>query len=111
MTVIFWHKSPNEQFISQYSEKDYDSYILAQKSKRTVYKDTTDNNRYKEFCLSLSETREIKNIPAEVLNQILCNFFMTVKRKDGKEYKPSSLSSIQSTFKCISIDKGSKINI
>ena len=96
---------------SQYSEKDYDSYILAQKSKQTVYKDTTDNNRFKNFCLSLGETREIKNIPAEVVNQILCNFFMTVKQKDRKEYELSSLSSFQSTFQCILIDKGSKINI
>ena len=95
----------------QYSEKDYDSYILVQKSKQTVYKDTTDNNRFKEFCLSLGKTREIENIPAEVLNQILCNFFMTVKRKDGKEYEPSSLSSFQSTFQRILIDKGSKMNI
>ena len=95
----------------QYSGKDYDSYILAQKSKQTVYKDTTDNNRFKEFCLSLGETREIEKIPAEVLNQILCNFFMTVKRKDEKEYEPSSLSSFQSTFQRILIDKGSKINI
>ena len=59
----------------------------------------------------MGEAREIENIPAEVLNQILCNFFMTVKRKDGKEYEPSSPSSFQPTFQRILIDKGSKINI
>ena len=41
----------------------------------------------------------------------MCNFFITVKRKDGNEYEPSSLSSFQSTFQLISNDKGSKINI
>ena len=95
---------------SPYSEKDYDSYILAQKSKQTVYKDTTGNNIFKKFCLNMGKTRQIENSPAEVLNQILCNFFINVKRKDGKEYEPSSLSFFQSTFQCISCDKRSKIN-
>ena len=31
------------------SEDNYDSYIFAQKSKQTVYKDTADNNRFKEY--------------------------------------------------------------
>ena len=67
--------------------------------------------KFKDFCENISESRDIDDIPAPKLNSVLCAFFTKVKRKDGKEYEPGSLSSFLNTFTRVLADKGSKINL
>ena len=50
---------------------------------------------WKRFCLQENKTRELCDIPQEELNLVLCNFFKTVKKLDGTEYEPVSLTSFQ----------------
>ena len=67
--------------------------------------------KFKDFCENIGESRDIDDIPAPELNSLLCAFFVKVKRKDGKEYEPGSLSSFLNTFTRVLADKGSKINL
>ena len=90
---------------------EVDQFIKGQKAKHTSYKDTSDMKKFKDFCENIGESRDIDDIPAPELNSLLCAFFMKVKRKDGKEYEPSSLSSFLNTFTRVLADKGSKINL
>ena len=93
------------------ADEEIDKFIRKQRSQQTVYKDHTETNRLKKFCESVGKNRELENIPPVELNKILCSFFMTAKRKDGKEYEPGSLTSFQNTLQHILVVRGSKINI
>ena len=101
----------NESSVGLMADEEIDKFIRKQRSQQTVYKDRTETNRLKKFCESVGENREQENIPPVELNKILCSFFMTAKRKDGKEYEPGSLASFQNTLQRILVDRGSKINI
>ena len=50
---------------------------------------------WKRFCLQENETRELCDIPQEELNFVLCKFLKTVKKLDGTEYEPVSLTSFK----------------
>ena len=68
--------------------------IDREKNKGTEAKILRDVNIVKEFLKTKDDTREIINIPPAELNDILGEFLFRVKRKDGKEYEPSSLRGI-----------------
>ena len=51
---------------------DINKYVLGQKAKNTVLKETTVLNRFKKFCVSINEKREIHEIPADDLDNIRC---------------------------------------
>ncbi|XP_067030881.1 uncharacterized protein KIAA1958-like [Acropora muricata] len=59
----------------------------------------------------LSEVRELDNISAGSLNVLLCKFFMDVKKKDGGDYEPASLSSCQKSIRRYLKDKNSSFNL
>ena len=61
-------------------------------------------NVWKRFWSSIGEARELENI-------LLCKFFMDMKKKDGREYKPASLSSFQRSIQRYPRDKNSLINL
>ena len=65
----------------------------------------------KKFCSSIGEVRELENISAGSLNVLLCKFFMDVKKKDGGDYEPASLSSFQKSIQRCLKDKNSSFNL
>ncbi len=44
---------------------------------------------------TVNEVRKLNEIPANELNLLLCRFFMTITKKDGSMYEPSSFKSFQ----------------
>ena len=71
------------------------AFIDQQRSENTKSKTKCDVNIFKTFILNLNETRELEQIPVKELDKLLCKFFMTIKRKDGNNYEPDTLTSIQ----------------
>ena len=71
----------------------------------------SDLNALKKFCESLKETREIEDIPANELDLILSKFFIAVRKQNGTEYEPGTLSGFQRSFQRHLHEKGSLINI
>ena len=73
-------------------EVEIEKFLQEQKSKNTQYKTKSDLNAWKKFCESLKESRAIENIPANELDLLLSKFFISVRKQNGTEYEPGTLS-------------------
>ena len=82
-----------------------------QKLENTQYKTKSDLNEWKKFCESLTESRAIENVPANELDLLLAKFFISVRKQNGTEYEPGTLSGFQQSFQRCLHEKGSLINI
>ena len=71
------------------------AFIEQQRPENTTKKTKYDINIWQRFCSSTNERREINEIPANELNLLLCRFFITICKKDGSVYEPSTLTSFQ----------------
>ena len=61
-------------------------------------KEKTDLNVWKRWCESVKETRAIEEIPVEELNSLLCHFFVKVRKLNGEDFEPGTLTSFQRRF-------------
>ena len=102
--------SSAEEVMSR-DEVEIEKFWQAQKSKTTQYKTKSDLNGWKKSCESLKESRAIENIPAKELDLLLSKFFISVRKQDGTEYEPCTLSGFQRSFQRHLHEKGSLINI
>ena len=50
------------------------------------------------FLQTKGETREIAEIPPVELNELLSEFILSVRTKEGQEYEPSSLRGMVASF-------------
>ena len=82
----------------EHLEKSIDDYIIEQQNKNTRAKTTRDVKLLTEFLREKHDQRNPEDIEAEELNEYLCEFILSVKRKDGKDFEPSSLRGLFSSF-------------
>ena len=101
---------PAEKATSK-DEVEIEKFLQAQKSKNTQYKTKNDLKAWKKFCESIKESRAIENIPANELDLLLSKFFISVRKQDGTDYEPRTLSGFQRSFQRHLHEKGSLINI
>jgi len=73
-------------------------FIEEQANKNTLSKTNRDVSLLKEFLRAKEIDKELENIEAKVLDEILCTFIVEVKKKDGGEYEPTTLRSFISSF-------------
>ena len=102
--------SPAEEATSK-DKVEIETFLEEQRSKNTNYKTRSDLNAWKKFCGSLKECRALENIPANELDLLLCKFFISVRKQNGTEYEPGTLSGFQRSFQRYLHEKGSLINI
>ena len=81
--------------------KSTDDCIIEQQNKNTRAKTMRDVKLLIEFLREKHDQRNAEDIEAEELNKYLCEFILSVKRKDGKDFEPSSLRCM--FFKLINI--------
>ena len=79
-------------------EKPIDDYILDQENKNTRAKTDRDVKLLIQFLREKDELRNPDELCPEELNDYLSEFILSVKRKDGEEYEPSSLRGFISSF-------------
>ncbi|XP_062604368.1 zinc finger MYM-type protein 4-like [Saccostrea cucullata] len=79
-------------------ENDIDKYINEQENKNTWRKTSADINLLKSFLETQNESRPIEAIPHSELSNILCKFFLSVRKPDGSNYEPNTLRSFMSSF-------------
>ena len=72
---------------------EFHEFVSQQKPANTKVKTQSDIKAWKRFCLQEKENRELSDIPEEELNLLLCKFFKSLKKLDGTEYEPGSLTS------------------
>lgn len=67
------------------------------KSRHTLQKTQRDVGRFRAYVVGQNEDRPLEKIPGNLMCELLKNFIRDVKRKDGSEYEPDSISSIVSS--------------
>ena len=77
-------------------DSEISSFIEANRNKNTTKKTKTDLNvwsrRYNSQN-SINERRPMEDIPPEELNSLLAHFFIKVRKLNGEEFEPGTLTS------------------
>ena len=73
------------------------NFIVEQENKDTLHK-TRDVKLLQTFLGTKNELRKAEEIPALEWNEYICEFIISVRTKDGKDYEPSSLRSLLASF-------------
>ena len=79
-------------------ETTLEASIEEQANKNTLSKTKRDLSLLKEFIRMKGKEEELENIEPKELDQIQCAFILSVKKKDGEEYEPTTLRSFVSSF-------------
>ena len=91
--------------------QELQDFISEQKSSNTVKTTKSDMTALKRFCSTINETREPETMPAKELDKLLSRFFKDVRKENGEEYEPSSLTSFQRSFQRYFSEKRLPFNI
>ena len=65
-------------------------FVESHKSKNTVKKKV-----WYHWCESVQEKQRVEDISPHELNRLMSHFFISVKKQDGTEYEPNSLTGFQ----------------
>ena len=68
-------------------ELPLNEFIEEQSNKNSLSKTNRDVSLLKEFLRAKEADKEIENLEAKELDEVLCAFIVEVKKKDGGEYK------------------------
>ncbi len=99
----------NEYTISQ---EDIDSFVKAQKSENIVKKTNSDmNNSYRYLAQINKRHINILNLQANELDHLLLKFFKDVRKINGQEYEPDTISGFQRSIQRFLSDGPSRYNI
>ncbi|XP_078361481.1 uncharacterized protein KIAA1958-like [Oculina patagonica] len=91
--------------------QELEDFISAQRSSNTVKKTKSDMRALQRFCSSINETRELEKMTSSELDKLLSKFFKDVRKENGAEYEPSSLTSFQRSFQRYFTEKKLPFNI
>ena len=87
------------------------NFIRSQQQANTVKKTMYDMNVFQRFLNEFCEKRKITEIPPAELDSLLCNFYITAKKKDNTEYEPDTMSTFSGSIQRYLDDNSAKINI
>lgn len=78
-------------------DREISDFLLCTKAKQTIYKDKSDSRRLKlliaENYKENNSEKEIENIPARELDEMLCSFFMS--NKLSEKYDETTINLIR----------------
>ena len=94
----------NDRFLPV-TESDTDEFILKEKNKNTTMKTRSDTNLFVSWLESQKEYRKLQEIPPSELDSYLGKFYLSVRRLDGSDYEPDTLSSFQNSIERHLTDK------
>ena len=80
------------------SDDEVDKFLQDQENDNTRRKTASDLRLLCEFLAEEGEHRDVEDIEAPILNGYICKFLLTVRKKDGSEYEPTSLRNFVSSF-------------
>ena len=75
-----------------------ESFIEEHENPNTVKKTKREVALLTVFLQTKGETREIAEIPPVELNELLSEFILSVRTKEGQEYEPSLLRGMVASF-------------
>ena len=68
-----------------------DSFLAQNENVNTKRKTNNDIRLFRSYLQNCGENGEIESLSAEELNERCCTFVLSVRKKDGNEYEPSTL--------------------
>ena len=80
------------------TEAETFNFVESMKNPNTKAKTMSDLKKFNEWLLSVGEERSIETIAPENLDLYMARFFLSIKKKNDKEYEPDSLKSYQSSL-------------
>ncbi|XP_031552308.1 zinc finger MYM-type protein 3-like [Actinia tenebrosa] len=113
-TAVFESQNSNNNNNNNNKDEDEEminKFLNDQKTKNTGYKSKSDMKAWQRFCQSIGESRKMEDIPESELNTLLCKFFISIRKQDGGEYEPGSITGFQRSFQRYLQEKGSLYNI
>ena len=94
------------------SQSKIDDFINAQQAHNTVRKTRTDMNTLQCYLKSVSpEEVQIEQLPPEELDHLLSKFFIDVRKLNGEEYEPSTLTGVHRSVQRYLSEKKSPVYI
>ena len=76
-------------------DSSVNSFIDGQKAEKTVKKTKSDMKTWYRWCESVGRTDKIETLSKDELNRLLSHFFIEVRKLDGENYEPGSLTDFQ----------------
>ena len=101
--------SANKENVSSVAE--FRDFIEEQRATNTKDKTKSDLNVWERFCTERNDTRKLEFIPWKELNILLCEFFKNIRKKNGAEYEPGTLTSFQRSIQRYLNGQGSQANL
>ena len=76
------------------SSQELDNFIAAERSSNPVKTTKYERKKFEAFCKQqVNGNFNVKKIPAATLDKLLGKFFKDVRKQNGGEYEPDSISS------------------
>ena len=88
----------NLRFQSILQEDEVMKFIQDQENDNTRRKTESDMKLFKAYCTAKSENRPIESLSPIELDSIFGNFLINVKKQNGDDYEPSSISGFVSSL-------------
>ena len=93
------------------SQEEIESFIKEQKSENTVRKTASDMKTFNRYLSSINKNVQVLDLPAADLDRILSKFFKDVRKVNGEEYEPDTLSGFQRSIQRFLSDGKSQFNV
>ena len=93
------------------TDEEVHNFIRNQQQASTVKKTMYDMNVFQKFLDECGEKRRITEIAPAELDSLLCNFYITAKKKDNTAYEPDTMSSFSRSIQRYLEDNKAKFNI
>ena len=101
-----------EQNNNQNSQEKIEEFIHNQKAKSTRTKTKSDLKVFHRYLETINRGgKQIEHISKAELDHLLCKFFIDVRKANGDEYEPSSLSSFQRSLQRYLTENNIQTNI
>jgi hypothetical protein len=90
---------------------DIDKFLEENENENTNKKTLSDIRLFKSYLVNTGENTEIENMTAENLNEKFSTFLLSVTKKDGTEYEPSTLRGFMCSLDRYLRQRNSNINV
>jgi hypothetical protein len=90
---------------------DIDKFLDENENENTNKKTLSDIRLFKSYLVNTGENTEIENMTAENLNEKFSTFLLSVTKKDGTEYEPSTLRGFMCSLDRYLRQRNSNINV
>ena len=101
----------NNSRFREVSDSETYEFVESMKNQNTQMKTHSDLKKIHSWLESIGEQRKVESIPSKELDLYLARFFLSVKKKNDKEYEPDTLKAYQASLHRYLADKQYRGNI